>query len=83
LIRIIPVMLSLQFTALNIKERFTFAWFGPRGLASIVFTLMVIDTQIENKYQIATIAMTTILFSVFIHGISTKPIADSFAKKSK
>ena len=81
LIRIIPVMLSLQFTALNIKERFTFAWFGPRGLASIVFTLMVIDTQIENKYQIATIAMTTILFSVFIHGISTKPIADSFAKK--
>lgn len=81
LIRIIPVMLSLQFTALNLKERFTFAWFGPRGLASIVFTLMVIDTQIENKYQIATIAMTTILFSVFIHGITTKPIADSFAKK--
>lgn len=83
LIRIIPVMLSLQFTALNLKERFTFAWFGPRGLASIVFTLMVIDTQIENKYDIATIAMTTILFSVFIHGISTKPIADSFAKQSK
>ncbi|TMO75014.1 sodium:proton antiporter [Pseudoalteromonas sp. S3785] len=83
LIRIIPVMLSLQFTALNWKERFTFAWFGPRGLASIVFTLMVIDTQIENKYDIATIAMTTILFSVFIHGISTKPIADSFVKKSK
>ncbi|MGE6449316.1 cation:proton antiporter [Pseudoalteromonas tetraodonis] len=82
LIRIIPVMLSLQFTALTIKERFTFAWFGPRGLASIVFTLMVIDTQIENKFQIATIAMTTILFSVFIHGISTKPIADSFAKKN-
>ncbi len=80
LIRIIPVMLSLQFTKLNIKERFTFAWFGPRGLASIVFTLMVIDTQIENKYQIATVAMTTILFSVFIHGMSTKPIADSYAK---
>ncbi len=78
LIRIIPVMLSLLFTSLNLKERFTFAWFGPRGLASIVFTLMVIDEQIENKFQIASIAMTTILFSVFIHGISTKPIADSF-----
>ena len=78
LIRIIPVMLSLLFTSLNLKERLTFAWFGPRGLASIVFTLMVIDEQIENKFQIASIAMTTILFSVFIHGISTKPIADSF-----
>ncbi|MEL0639719.1 cation:proton antiporter [Pseudoalteromonas aliena] len=83
IIRILPVMVSLQFTALTLKERFTFAWFGPRGLASIVFTLMVIDTKIENKYDIATIAMTTILFSVFIHGISTKPIADSFAKQSK
>ncbi|MBQ4859322.1 cation:proton antiporter [Pseudoalteromonas sp. MMG007] len=83
IIRILPVMVSLQFTALTLKERFTFAWFGPRGLASIVFTLMIIDTQIENKYDIATIAMTTILFSVFIHGISTKPIADSFAKQSK
>lgn len=82
LIRIIPVMLSLQFTNLKFKERLTFAWFGPRGLASIVFTLMVIDTNIENKYQIATIAMTTILFSVFIHGMTTKPIADSFSKRN-
>ena len=81
LIRIIPVMLSLQFTNLKFRERLTFAWFGPRGLASIVFTLMVIDTNIENKYQIATIAMTTILFSVFIHGMTTKPIADSFSKR--
>ncbi|TMN69736.1 sodium:proton antiporter [Pseudoalteromonas sp. S1727] len=81
LIRIIPVMLSLQFTNLKFKERLTFAWFGPRGLASIVFTLMVIDTAIENKYQIATIAMTTILLSVFIHGMTTKPIAASFSKR--
>lgn len=80
ILRIIPVMLSLQFTKLKMKDRFTFAWFGPRGLASIVFTMMVIDTQIENKYQIATIALTTILFSVFIHGMSTKPIADSYSK---
>jgi len=83
LIRIIPVMLSLQFTALNLKERFTFAWFGPRGLASIVFTLMIIDTQIDNKLDIATITMTTILCSVFIHGISTGPIANSFGKKQR
>lgn len=81
LIRILPVMLSLLFTKLAIKERFTFAWFGPRGLASIVFTMMVIDTSIENKNQIAAIALTTILMSVFIHGMSTKPITDSYKKK--
>ncbi|MCH2089155.1 MAG: cation:proton antiporter [Pseudoalteromonas sp.] len=76
--RIVPVLLSLMFTNLNFKDKFTFAWFGPRGLASIVFTLMVMDTAIENKEQIATVTLTTILFSVFIHGMSTKPIAKSY-----
>ena len=81
LIRIVPVMLSLQFTKLSLKERFTFAWFGPRGLASIVFTLMIIDTDIAFRYEIATITMTTILCSVFIHGISTRPLSNSFKIK--
>jgi NhaP-type Na+/H+ or K+/H+ antiporter len=83
LIRIVPVMLSLQFTTLNLKERFTFAWFGPRGLASIVFTLMIIEADIAYKYEIATITMTTILCSVFIHGISTRPLTNSFKSKNK
>ena len=78
LFRIIPVLLSLFFTDLNRKDKLTFAWFGPRGLASIVFTLMVMDTTIANKEQIATVTLTTILFSVFIHGMSTKPIANSY-----
>ncbi len=78
LFRIVPVLLSLMFTRLSFKDKFTFAWFGPRGLASIVFTLMVLDTAIVNKEQIATVTLTTILFSVFIHGISTKPIAKSY-----
>jgi NhaP-type Na+/H+ or K+/H+ antiporter len=82
-IRIFPVMLSLALTKLTLKEKFTFAWFGPRGLASIVFTLMVLESEIDNQYNIATIAMTTILFSVFIHGISTHPIIKSYIKNSE
>ncbi|MBQ4833342.1 cation:proton antiporter [Pseudoalteromonas sp. MMG010] len=78
LIRIIPVMLSLMFTKLSIKNRFTFAWFGPRGLASIVLTMMVLESKIDNQFEIATIAMTTILLSVFIHGVTTKPITKSY-----
>lgn len=83
LIRMLPVMLSLLFTSLNYKERLTFAWFGPRGLASIVFTLMLLDAQISGAEQIAIIAITTILISVFIHGISTNPIAHSYNKKRR
>jgi NhaP-type Na+/H+ or K+/H+ antiporter len=82
-IRMFPVMLSLLFTGLNYKERLTFAWFGPRGLASIVFTLMLLESQIPGAEQIAMIAITTILISVFIHGISTNPIAHSYDKKRR
>jgi NhaP-type Na+/H+ or K+/H+ antiporter len=82
LIRMLPVMMSLLFTRLNFKERLTFAWFGPRGLASIVFTVMLLEAQIPGAEQVAMVAITTILFSVFIHGVSTNPIAQSYNKKT-
>ncbi|MEM0516447.1 cation:proton antiporter [Pseudoalteromonas sp. YIC-827] len=81
LVRVIPVLFSLMlFNGLNFKEKFTLAWFGPRGLASIVFTLMVLDSADGSLSELATL---TILTSVFIHGITTRPIANSFNKKSR
>ncbi|WP_105213968.1 cation:proton antiporter [Pseudoalteromonas sp. T1lg22] len=79
LVRVIPVLFSLiVFNGLNFKEKFTLAWFGPRGLASIVFTLMVLDSADGLLSELATL---TIMTSVFIHGITTRPIANSFRKK--
>lgn len=78
LLRVIPVLLTLKLASkLSLKHSFTLAWFGPRGLASIVFTLMVLQ---HSEGLIAHLATLTILCSVFIHGITTRPIANSFTQ---
>ncbi|MEC8326797.1 MAG: cation:proton antiporter [Pseudomonadota bacterium] len=70
--RIIPVLLSLLFTQLNLKQRFLLAWFGPRGLASVVFTLILLQQLEGVSEQLIDIAILTIILSVFLHGISSR-----------
>ncbi|MEO2279871.1 cation:proton antiporter [Pseudoalteromonas pernae] len=80
LVRVVPVMLCLILSnGINLKDKFTIAWFGPRGLASIVFTLMVLDSTDGLISELTTL---TILVSVFIHGVTTRPIAKSYEKVS-
>ncbi|TMP02570.1 sodium:proton antiporter, partial [Pseudoalteromonas ruthenica] len=62
-----------------LKQKFTLAWFGPRGLASIVFTLMLLESTENGLAELATL---TILMSVFIHGITTRPIANSYNNRN-
>ena len=70
--RVIPVLLSLLFTKLNLKQRFLLAWFGPRGLASVVFTLILLQQLEGVSEQLIDIAILTIILSVFLHGISSR-----------
>ncbi|CAM4119621.1 cation:proton antiporter [Pseudoalteromonas byunsanensis] len=81
-IRIVPVLVSLLPAKVNIWSKLTLAWFGPKGLASVVLTLMLLQANIEGTELIAEVAAYTILLSVFLHGISTRPIALRFFQKS-
>ncbi len=74
LIRIIPVLLSLTKTAISFKERMFIGWFGPRGLATIVFAIMVLGVDLPNKDTIMTTAICTVLFSILAHGFSANPL---------
>ena len=74
LVRIIPVLLSLTKTGLPFKERLFMGWFGPRGLASIVFAIMVLKVDLPNKDTIMITAICTILFSILAHGFSANPL---------
>ena len=50
-------------------------WFGPRGLASVIFALLALeDLPAEAERAVAVIGMT-VLLSVFAHGLSAKPLA--------
>ncbi|NOR68854.1 MAG: sodium:proton antiporter [Methylomarinum sp.] len=82
IIRIIPVTLSLVGAKMNVLSILFLGWFGPRGLASILFLLLILEQgQIANADIIATITLLTISLSIIAHGISAAPLAHFYGKK--
>lgn len=80
LIRMLPVWISLTGTKLELKSKAFLAWFGPRGIASILYLLLLLehttladaelkkDAALQLLYSTATL---TIFISIFLHGAST------------
>ncbi|WP_395344248.1 cation:proton antiporter [Ningiella sp. W23] len=81
LIRFIPVYISLIGTGIKPYTKCFIAWFGPRGIASVLYLLMVItELGLEQYDQALSIVVLTILISVFAHGVSAVPMSKRFAK---
>ncbi len=80
-IRIIPVLLVLMGTRINFYERLFIAWFGPRGLASIVFGSMILEEALPHGETVVVTICLTILLSVFAHGITATPMVNLFTRK--
>jgi len=74
LIRMLPVFLSLFGTGLHGDEKLFMGWFGPRGLASIVFAVIVLNEQLPGGGTIVITAVCTIVLSVLAHGLSANPL---------
>lgn len=72
-IRIVPVMLSLINTELKAAEKLFVGWFGPRGLATIVFAIIVLDVNLPNQKTIILTACCTVLMSLILHGFTAVP----------
>jgi NhaP-type Na+/H+ or K+/H+ antiporter len=80
-VRMLPVAIALTGAGLRRSSIAFMAWFGPRGLASIILALIVLEEEPELP-GIPTLfaAMTvTVLGSVFAHGISARPLTRAYA----
>lgn len=82
-IRILPVFLALTGMHFRTDQKLFMGWFGPRGLASIVFAIIVLNDQLPHGEIISTTAVCTILFSVVLHGISANPLVAVLAARLK
>ena len=82
-IRMLPVALSLPKTGLDTSTVLFVGWFGPRGLASVVFVLLAIEELGESgPVGTAVAAVTiTVLLSVVAHGISAGPLGGRYAAR--
>jgi NhaP-type Na+/H+ or K+/H+ antiporter len=81
LIRMLPVFISLKGTKLRTDEKLFAGWFGPRGLASIVFAVIVINQNLPGNHTIRLAAAYTIVLSVLAHGLSANPLVSMLAAK--
>jgi NhaP-type Na+/H+ or K+/H+ antiporter len=76
----LPVAVSMIGTHLRLPTLLYMGWFGPRGLASLVFAAIVIqDSDIAETDPIISVVVLTVALSVLLHGISAYPGANAYA----
>ena len=77
--RMLPVAISLWRTHARLPTVAFIGWFGPRGLASIVFAVVVEDTYQAHTQTILTACYLTVGLSVLLHGLSAAPLVSRYA----
>ena len=80
-IRVVPIFLSLTGTGESVSGRLFLGWFGPRGLASIVFAIIVINAEVPGGEFLALVVICTVFLSLIAHGISAHPLAIWLGRK--
>ena len=82
-VRMLPVFLVLGGLQLHSDQKLFAGWFGPRGLASIVFAVIVLNEHLPGGHTIAMTAVCTILLSVILHGLSANPLVAALGARMK
>lgn len=80
LIRMLPVAVAMIGTHSRLPTVAFVGWFGPRGLATIVFALIIVEqSQLPQQNLIVLVAYLTVGLSIFLHGASAAPLARRYA----
>jgi NhaP-type Na+/H+ or K+/H+ antiporter len=81
-VRMVPVGIALLGSGEDRATTVFVGWFGPRGLASVVFALLAIEElggSGDARVAVAVHAIAiTIVFSVVAHGITARPLAGRY-----
>ena len=81
LVRMVPVAIAMLGSGARPATVGFLGWFDPRGLASIVFAVIVIDeSRLPNESLLTVAIYLTVGLSVFAHGLTAAPLADRYAR---
>jgi NhaP-type Na+/H+ or K+/H+ antiporter len=79
-VRMLPVALALLGAGMRPVTVGFLGWFGPRGLASIVFVLILLEeTELPERPLLLTVVTWTVAVSVYAHGLTASPGANRYA----
>ncbi len=80
-VRMIPVALAMLGSHARSPTVGFLGWFGPRGLASIVFAVIVVDeSRLPHEHVIVLAIYITVGLSVLAHGLTAAPLAARYAR---
>lgn len=74
-VRMLPVAAALAGSGLTRRAAVFIGWFGPRGLASVVFALLALEELGTAADRAVAVVVATVLLSVVAHGLSAAPLA--------
>ena len=75
LVRPASMLLSLIRTPMPRSERLTAAWFGPKGFASVVYGLLILQAGLPNGEKLFDLIAVTIALSIILHSSTDVPVA--------
>jgi NhaP-type Na+/H+ or K+/H+ antiporter len=78
LVRMVPVALALAGLHARWPTVGFVGWFGPRGLASVIFALLALEDLHDAGSEVVAVIALTVLLSVLAHGISAGPFGRAF-----
>src|SRR3954454_21458789 len=80
-VRMLPVLIAMLASHARWATVGFVGWFGPRGLASIVFAVIVVEqSQLPHEHLIVLAIYLTVGLSVLAHGLTAAPLADRYAR---
>ena len=82
-IRMLPVFLCLTGSGIDSEGKLFIGWFGPRGLASIVFAVIVLNSGLPDSGPLAMTVVCTIILSIIAHGITANPWARAYGERRR
>jgi sodium/hydrogen antiporter len=79
-VRMIPVALAMLGSHARRPTVAFMGWFGPRGLASIVFALIAFEDQVPDTNTLFGVVTVTVALSVIAHGLSSAPLVNVYRR---
>jgi len=80
-LRMIPVAISLLGAGLDKPTIAFIGWFGPRGIASVLYLLMAVAAiGLEGYERVMSVIVLTIMISVYAHGLSATPLSERYGR---
>ncbi|GAA3772086.1 cation:proton antiporter [Streptomyces coacervatus] len=77
-VRMLPVAVSLTGSGLRLPTVAYVGWFGPRGLASVVLALLVVEEHVPGTEAMGRVVAATVALSILLHGVSAVALAGRY-----